>query len=228
MTTIHRLLYLILTISILYSCRYSNNEIVEFEIQLNDKILKKTSQIIFNDERDLFLVVDHSTNLSLIDLYLYKFENNICKGNKKINSEVDSVISNKFFLSSNVENKLTLIFDKKYFLINKISDTYGENITFGNFLISKITLFDKNKLQLIGKKSKNKFACLMNSDAIEFTITDTIIEKLENFRINFNSNKISIRKYDKKKRIIYDEIYIVRNSKILNDLYYQIIKLNKR
>lgn len=227
MTTILRLLCVILTISILYSCRYSNNENVEFEIKLNDKILKKTSQIIFNDERDLFLVVNHSTNLDLFDLYLYKFENNISKGYKRINSEVDSVINNNFFLSSNLENKLTLIFDKKYFLINKISDSFDENITFGNFLISKITLYDNNNVQLIGKKSKNKFACLMNSDANEFIITDTIIEKLENFRINFNYNKMSIRKYDKKKRIIYNEIYLVRNSKILNDLFCQIIKLNK-
>lgn len=228
MTTILRLLCVILTISILDSCRYSNNENVQFEIKLNDKILKKASQIIFNDERDLFLVVNHSTNLDLFDLYLYKFENNISKGYKRINSEVDSVISNNFFLSSNLENRLSLIFDKKYFLINKISDTYDENITFGNFLISKITLFDNYNVKLIGKKSKNKFACLLNPDKSEFLINDTIIERLENFRINFNYNKMLLRKYDKKKRIIYDEIYLVRNTKILNDLYYQIIKLNKR
>jgi hypothetical protein len=181
---------------------------------------------MINDEKTLFLVIDHSKHLNIKDLCLYKYKNNLNVGYQKIDSEVDSINKKVIYLSAAKEIKPEFFFDENYIVKSYNRINYLENQTIGNFLITKILLMENDKIKLIGYRSNNSFASLSNIEDNNFNIKDSIIENINFLKFNYRYKKLSKRKYDKQNKIIIDEIYLIEKSEVLDSLYLQIISKN--
>jgi len=224
---IYFLLISLTTITLFFgSCTNSSNTNDNSTKFLSLDFLRKSVQIMINDEKTLFLVIDHSKHWNIKDLCLYKYKNNLNVGFQKIESEVDSINKKVIYLSAGKEIKPEILFDENYIIKKYDRINYLESQTIGNFLITKILLMENDKIKLIGYRSINAFASLTNIGYNNFNIKDSIIENINFLKFNYRYKKLSKRKYDKQNKIIIDEIYLIEKSEVLDSLYLQIISKN--